>query len=143
MLFRFVYWGKEKSYDETGDEKSVTSVPLNLFHEFTFSRFVCYAYLNAWKKENMNVLFTSPCSFMYICVYYNSKSELLGLISWQAIIYSDVIKSRIQSDDPTNPKYKGIQYENRKNIKRKKSGRFLTDLFLRHMFSIFFSLSDV
>jgi hypothetical protein len=54
-----------------------------------------------------------------MCVYYNSKSELLGLISWQAIIYSDVIKSRIQSDDPTNPKYKGIQYENRKNLKRK------------------------
>jgi hypothetical protein len=47
MLSRFVYWGPEKSYDETGDEKSVTSVPLNLFNEFTFPRFVCYAYLNA------------------------------------------------------------------------------------------------
>ena len=32
----------------------------------------------------------------------------IGLLSWQAIIYSDVVKSRIQSDDPTNPKYKGI-----------------------------------
>ena len=35
------------------------------------------------------------------------RRSYLGLLSWQAIIYSDVVKSRIQSDDPANPKYKG------------------------------------
>ena len=32
---------------------------------------------------------------------------ILGLLSWQAIIYLDVVKSRIQADSVTNPKYKG------------------------------------
>nr|CAD7432345.1 unnamed protein product [Timema monikensis] len=31
-----------------------------------------------------------------------------GIISWGVIIPLDVIKSRIQSDDPLNPKYKGM-----------------------------------
>ena len=33
---------------------------------------------------------------------------LLGVISWIVIIYLDVVKSRIQADDPLNPKYKGM-----------------------------------
>eukprot|EP00093_Oithona_nana_P014145 14145.XXX_304979_300326_1 [CDS] Oithona nana genome sequencing. len=32
----------------------------------------------------------------------------LGVISWIVIIYLDVVKSRIQADDPLNPKYKGM-----------------------------------
>ena len=32
----------------------------------------------------------------------------LGVISWIVIIYLDVVKSRIQADDPVNPKYKGM-----------------------------------
>jgi len=31
-----------------------------------------------------------------------------GVISWIVIIYLDVVKSRIQADDPLNPKYKGM-----------------------------------
>ena len=30
------------------------------------------------------------------------------MLSWGAIIYLDVVKSRIQSDDPVNPKYNGM-----------------------------------
>ncbi len=30
-----------------------------------------------------------------------------GVISWMSVIYLDVVKSRIQADDPINPKYKG------------------------------------
>lgn len=33
---------------------------------------------------------------------------LAGLLSWQAIIYLDVIKSRIQADNVHQPRYKGI-----------------------------------
>lgn len=33
---------------------------------------------------------------------------LAGLISWQAIIYLDVLKSRIQADNVHQPRYKGI-----------------------------------
>jgi len=33
---------------------------------------------------------------------------LAGLVSWQAIIYLDVIKSRIQADDIKQPKYSGM-----------------------------------
>jgi len=32
---------------------------------------------------------------------------LAGLLSWQAIIYVDVIKSRIQADSVTDPRYRG------------------------------------
>jgi len=33
---------------------------------------------------------------------------LAGLLSWQAIIYLDVIKTRIQSDNPRHPQYSGM-----------------------------------
>ena len=31
-----------------------------------------------------------------------------GVLSWLVIIYLDVVKSRIQADDPLNPKYHGM-----------------------------------
>ena len=31
-----------------------------------------------------------------------------GVLSWMSIIYLDVVKSRIQADDPINPKYNGM-----------------------------------
>jgi len=31
-----------------------------------------------------------------------------GVLSWIAVIYLDVVKSRIQADDPINPKYNGM-----------------------------------
>ena len=31
----------------------------------------------------------------------------LGVLSWIVVIYLDVVKSRIQADDPINPKYNG------------------------------------
>ena len=33
---------------------------------------------------------------------------MTGVLSWMAIIPLDVVKSRIQSDDPVNPKYNGM-----------------------------------
>jgi len=30
-----------------------------------------------------------------------------GVLSWMSVIYLDVVKSRIQADDPAKPKYKG------------------------------------
>ena len=31
-----------------------------------------------------------------------------GVISWLSVIYLDVVKSRIQADDPTNPRYRSM-----------------------------------
>ena len=31
-----------------------------------------------------------------------------GVISWISVIYLDVVKSRIQADDPTNPRYRSM-----------------------------------
>jgi len=33
---------------------------------------------------------------------------MTGVLSWVAVIYLDVVKSRIQADDPKNPKYNGM-----------------------------------
>ena len=33
---------------------------------------------------------------------------MTGVLSWMAIIPLDVVKSRIQADDPVNPKYNGM-----------------------------------
>ncbi len=30
-----------------------------------------------------------------------------GVLSWMSVIYLDVVKSRIQADDPVKPYYKG------------------------------------
>ena len=30
------------------------------------------------------------------------------MISWISVIYLDVVKSRIQADDPTNPRYRSM-----------------------------------
>ena len=44
----------------------------------------------------------------------NKASEIFlaggiaGLLSWQAIIYLDVIKSRIQADSLSDPRYRGM-----------------------------------
>ena len=38
----------------------------------------------------------------------SSDILLTGLLSWQAIIYLDVVKSRIQSDCHMKPKYAGM-----------------------------------
>ena len=36
-----------------------------------------------------------------------TKAFFSGTISWMSTIYLDVVKSRIQADDPKNPYYKG------------------------------------
>jgi len=43
---------------------------------------------------------------------------LAGVLSWQAIIYLDVVKSRVQADDPLRPLYKGTLDCVRQSYKR-------------------------
>jgi len=43
---------------------------------------------------------------------------LAGVLSWQAIIYLDVVKSRVQADDPSKPLYRGTLDCVRQSYKR-------------------------
>ena len=49
--------------------------------------------------------FISDLNFIYITYI---QTFILGVLSWAVIIYLDVVKSRIQADDPLNPKYNGM-----------------------------------
>ena len=46
--------------------------------------------------------------FDFLRVFSNIFFLISGVISWIVIIYLDVVKSRIQADDPLNPKYNGM-----------------------------------
>ena len=43
---------------------------------------------------------SDPCKFL--------AGGMTGMLTWQSIIYLDVVKSRIQADNPNNPKYNGM-----------------------------------
>jgi len=79
--------------------------------------------VRGWYKGLVPMAWRDIHSFGIYVVLYNyflnqcgSESDyckfiaggMTGVLSWGAIIYLDVVKSRIQSDDPVNPKYNGM-----------------------------------
>ena len=51
-------------------------------------------------------------SCLHMCANYTyvelNCTHVAGVISWMSVIYLDVVKSRIQADDPTNPRYRSM-----------------------------------
>ena len=57
----------------------------------------------------MDLVDFDPCiNFVNCNTFEKTLLMLVGVISWLTVIYLDIVKSRIQADDPVNPKYNGM-----------------------------------